>query len=193
MKQIEVEITTDFGFAHYGGAMTDETSSNIEISDRLADYLRPLLEDGLNMEVVRELQQELEQSDPALAKELDKLYEDIEDLCRDQILEYSLENDRDYYDDDNLNKYYQQDIKDSLFAPSKSIEAFYEEHKDDYEDFDEDYDCIKDDYDCAIWNEYMDWIDHLEDNYERAERCFGDFSPMERCLDWDYEIWSISK
>jgi hypothetical protein len=39
----------------------------------------------------------------------------------------------------------------------------------------------------------MDWIDHLEDNYERAERCFGDFSPMERCLDWDYEIWSISE
>ena len=193
MKQIEVEITTDFGFAHYGGAMTDETSSNIEISERLADYLRPLLEDGINMEVVRELQQELEQSDPALAKELDKLYEDIEDLCRDQILEYCLENDRNYYDDENLNKYYPQDIKEGLFAPSKSIEAFYEEHKDDYEDFDEDYNCIKDDYDYAIWNEYMDWIGHLEDSYERAERCFGDFSPMERCLDWDYEIWSISE
>lgn len=193
MKQLEVEITTDFGFAHYGGAMTDETSSNIEISDKLADYLRPLLEDGINMEVVQELQQELEQSDPALAKELDKLYEDIENLCQDQMLEYCLENDRDYYDDDNLDEYYHKDTEEGLFVPSKSIEAFYEEHKDDYEDFDEDYDCIKDDYDCAIWNEYMDWIDHLEDNYERAKRCFGDFSPMERCLDWDFEIWSISE
>ena len=93
MKQLEVEITTDFGFAHYGGAMIDETSSNIEISDRLADYFRPLLEDGINMEVVQELQQELNNSDPALAKELNKLHEDIEDLCRDQILEYCLEND----------------------------------------------------------------------------------------------------
>ena len=193
MKQLEVEITTDFGFAHYGGAMTDETSSNIEISDRLADYLRPLLEDGINMEVVQELQEELENSDLELAKELDKLYYDIKDLCSDQMLEYCLENDRDYYDDDNLNKFYQQDIKDGFFAPNKSIEAFYEEHKDDYEDFDADYDYIKEDYDSTIKDEYRDWVDRLEDNYERAKRCFGDFSPMERCLDWDYEILSINE
>lgn len=193
MKQLEVEITTDFGFAHYGGEMTDATSPKIEISDRLADYLRPLLEDGINMEVVQELQEELENSDPELAKELDKLYYDIKDLCSDQILEYCLENDRDYYDDENLDEYYRKDTEEGLFVPSKSIEAFYEEHKDDYEDFDADYDYIKEDYDSTIKDEYRDWVDRLEDNYERAKRCFGDFSPMERCLDWDYEILSINE
>ena len=193
MKQLEVEITTDLGFAHYGGEMTDATSPTIEISDRLADYLRPLLEDGINMEVVQALQEELENSDPALAKELDKLYYDIEDLCSDQMLEYCLENDRDYYDDENLDEYYRKDTEEGLFVPSKSIEAFYEEHKDEYEDFEADYDYIKEDYDYAIKDEYRDWVDRLEDNYERAKRCFGDFSPMERCLDWDYEILSISE
>jgi len=195
MKQIEVEITTDCGWAHYGGEKTDEKQNVVKISDTLAEYLRPMLDDGLNMETIHELQAQMEESDSDLASELSKMYYDIENLCDDMMMEYCLENDKDYYDDDNLSEYYDKDVEEGLFIPScNSIDEFYEAHKDEYEDFDENYDTIEEDYYNAKWNEYLDWVDHLEDNYERAVRCFGeDFSPMDRCLDWDYEILSISK
>ena len=191
MKKVEVEIDTDYGFAHYGGEKTDENESSVEISDALADYLRPMLEDGLDMRAVDELCSELQESNPALAEELSQLYYDIQDLCYDMTLEYCLEEDRDYYDDENLEEYREKDLKEGRFVPTfANIEAFYEAHKDNYEDID-DYE-VEDDYDSAVKDEYMDWVEHLE-LYERAVRCFGeDMDPMNRIYDWDYRILGIS-
>ena len=195
MKQIEVEITTDFGFAHYGGWMTDEKEKTIEISDTLADYLRPKLDEGeLDMGTVDELLEDLEESDPTLARELDCLYDELDSLCHHMVIEHGLEADRDYYDDDNLAEYYEKDIKEGLFIPScTDIKLFYESHKDNYKDFEDDYCEIEDDFENAKWAEYMDWVDHLDDLEERCERCFGDCRPGDCGYDWDFTILSISK
>ena len=191
MKKVEVEIDTDYGFAHYGGEMTDEKESPIEISDALADYLRPMLEDGLGMRAVNELCSKLKENNPALAKELSQIDDNIRYLCSDMVMEYCLEEDRDYYDDENLEEYREKDLKEGRFVPAfADKEAFYEAHKDKYEDID-DYE-VEDDYESAVQNEYIDWVEHLE-LYERAERCFGDFSPMERVYDWDYNILDIEE
>lgn len=189
MKRVEVEISTDYGFAHYGGEMADENESSVEISDALADYLRPMLEDGLDMLAIEELYSELKENNPALAKELSKLESDIRTLCSDMVMEYCLEEDRDYYDDDNLEEYRQKDMEEGRFVPVfADKEAFYEAHKDEYEDADE----AEDDYECAVQDEYMEWVEQLE-LHERAERCFGEFSPMERVDDWDYSILDIEE
>lgn len=190
MKQVEVEISNDYGFAHFGGQKNDEKGSSIEISDALADYLRPMLEDGLNRTTIEFLQNDLEEDGSALAEELSDLYYDIESLSSKMALEHCLENDKNHYDDDNLSDYRAKDIKKRLFVPScANEEEFYEAHKDNYESPD-DYE-IEDDYRNAMWNEYLDWVDHLDDIYERAIRCFGEFSPMDGGFNWDYTILSI--
>lgn len=191
MKTVEVEISTDYGFVHYGGDKTDEKGSRIEISDALADYLRPMLENSLGMQAVDELCSKLKTSNPVLAKELSRLDDDIRFLCSDMVMGYCLEEDRDYYDDENLEEYREKDLKEGRFIPSfANIEAFYEAHKDNYEDID-DYE-VEDDYESAVQEEYMDWVEHLE-LHKRAERCFGeDFSPMERVFDWNYTILGVN-
>lgn len=195
MKKVEVEISTDYGFAHYGGWITDETEKTIEISDKLADYLRPQLDEGeLDMGTVDELLEDLKESNPTLARELGCLYDELDGLCHNMVIEHGLEADRDYYDDDNLAEYYEKDIKEGLFVPNcTDIKTFYENHKDDYEDFEEDYFEIEEDFENAKREEYMYWVDHLDSLEDRCERCFGDCRPGDCGYDWDFTILSISE
>ncbi len=192
MKKIEVEISSDYGFAHYGGQITDGKESSLEISDTLADFLRPKLDDGLDMLAVDDMQIELGESNPDMAAELSQLYDDIQHIYSDLMMEYCLEEDKEYYNDDSLDEFFAKDIREGRFIPTyPDKEVFYEAHKDEYESAD-DYD-LEDDYESAVWKEYMEWVEHLE-LYERAERCFGDdFSPMDRSNDWDYTILSIEE
>lgn len=199
MKKIELEIETEYGVSHYGGNQSDEKDTQFEISDRLANYLRPLLEEGedLTMDyLTEELMPELEDDNPDLFKELDKLTSKIEQVVSEMMMKHCIEEDSDDYDDDAIDEWLDKDIDEGRFVPDyDSPEAYFEAHRDDYdeESYEDAFDA-EDDYNNWLNDAYIDWVLTLDDVDDQAERLFGEFNPLaDGCYDYGYKILEIEE
>ena len=159
MKQINVNISTSYGYGCNGYAYGSNGTEQLQVEDRIADILRELLTEVPNIN--KQVGKKCIDKDlicEAMVKgyeELLPLYETLIQLGREQIAAYwVLEADNDCLDE-TLQPAFFQDIEDGLYTPEVSLEEFGDDREDDY------YYEYKDDYLAWVENHFDEDCDFV--------------------------------
>lgn len=190
MKKIKVEFETDYGMSHCG-SVTESDETEFKVSDRLAEYLRPLIEEEgpLSMLAVDELLETLEDTDQKMYRDLDNLKDDIMNVIDKSIMRFCVENDSDGYSDDTICEWRYKDLEEGRFVPEFSnAKEYFEAHRAKYDEDADEFDA-EDDYEDWLCDAYQDWVMSLDDVYDQVERLFDEyFNPRERVYDYGFSI-----
>ena len=184
MKKIIADIECNCGYTCIGRSKGDEEGTNIEISDELAAYLQPILdEESIDIEDISDLEagsyetrkgESVEKPNDELKKELDKLYYRLSGESKRLAVENALK-DAKYLGGDAIHENMPEYLKSGQFVPSVSFEQFCEPHKDEYDEpeyYNDWVECeAEEEYCDVIFDEFWDWATANLSCYERSGIC----------------------